>query len=740
MPDLGSLSNSGLLGLTHCPDNFKSLSVPFVSSTSLYPYSLKNPNLDGNLVSSIDEMLELSNNQENVDASSRNNKILKIRVVKTSHDSKDYLKAWRERKIAYGAPVNRCFLSFVVGAPRLVECRTCSHFIYPGDEVYCSVRGCRGVYHLLCAKDRLGCSALKKFKCPQHACFLCKQKFFWRCIRCGLASHDKCAPWPDKVVHLNDQPGWAICWRHRKDWRFEQKQAILTDDIEEIFCRLPLPYVEEEFKIDSSFRDKADQNIEEIFHCLPLPNEEEEFKVDMTLEDDTNYEVGPPPYVHIRRNVYLVKKKRDNAYVDIGCTACNSTCSEDCVCRVQCISCSKACHCSENCTNRPFRKDKKIKIVKTELCGWGVEAAESMNKGDFVVEYIGEVIDDVLCEQRLWDMKFKGMKNFYMCELRKDFTIDATFKGNASRFLNHSCDPNCKLEKWQVEGETRVGVFAAQSIKVGEPLTYDYRFVEFGPEVKCHCGAANCQGYLGTKKKIGLADLCWGSKRKRSPVSCIAVVSGALPTSCLSTGSNFNWVGLVWASALLDPESRKPPPANSPVSHENHHISPHCFLPPHSPLQTFQNSGKPFLHYDLLQFIAMQRPAKQHLAALRPDNENLKCLNTRILRDLVEKKQEVTNLLESNKSLECELMRSRSEIESLKAELTQLKTRCIGRLIRQCTAFSSRETELEEMKQEIKALRCFVAESWKLSFSSVVSSATVVFASVASYAYVSGER
>lgn len=60
------------------------------------------------------------------------------------------------------------------------------------------------------------------------------------------------------------------------------------------------------------------------------------------------------------------------------------------------------------------------------------------------------VIDDALCEQRLWDMKYKEVQNFYMCEIGKDFTIDATFKGNPSRFLNHSCDPNCVLEKWLV--------------------------------------------------------------------------------------------------------------------------------------------------------------------------------------------------------------------------------------------------------------------------------------------------
>ena len=60
------------------------------------------------------------------------------------------------------------------------------------------------------------------------------------------------------------------------------------------------------------------------------------------------------------------------------------------------------------------------------------------------------VIDDALCEKRLWDMKYGAAQNFYMCEIRKDFTIDATFKGNISRFLNHGCDPNCVLEKWLV--------------------------------------------------------------------------------------------------------------------------------------------------------------------------------------------------------------------------------------------------------------------------------------------------
>ncbi|KAH7859131.1 hypothetical protein Vadar_031982 [Vaccinium darrowii] len=41
-------------------------------------------------------------------------------------------------------------------------------------------------------------------------------------------------------------------------------------------------------------------------------------------------------------------------------------------------------------TNRPFQKEKKIQIVKTEFGGWGVEAAEFINQDNFVIEYIGE--------------------------------------------------------------------------------------------------------------------------------------------------------------------------------------------------------------------------------------------------------------------------------------------------------------------------------------------------------------
>ncbi|XP_057830983.2 uncharacterized protein LOC131041790 isoform X2 [Cryptomeria japonica] len=375
----------------------------------------------------------------------------------------NYLKDWMDKNVQEGSSENEHCLPFLVNAPKRVECFQCKGLVMPGKEVMCANIKCRQVYHLVCAKQLKGSHWFKKreFRCSHHVCMVCNSRHgLWRCVRCPVAVHKDCSPWPEAMVFLRERPGPVICWRHNDDWRLEHKRQDRTNDIKEAFLRLPVPYFVEDFKIEAHFwRDV-------------MGNENE-----------------PQPYVQIRRND------------GVGCSCGKDAivCGENCECRVQSMSCSKACRCSEVelCTNKPFRKEKRIKIIKTKSCGWGAEAAEVIKKGEFVIEYVGEVINDALCEERLWEMKHRGVHNFYMCEIGKDFIIDATFKGNQSRFLNHSCDPNCKLEKWRVDGETRVGIFAAQDIRVGESLTYDYRFIQFGPNVKCHCGAANCQGDLG---------------------------------------------------------------------------------------------------------------------------------------------------------------------------------------------------------------------------------------------------
>lgn len=52
--------------------------------------------------------------------------------------------------------------------------------------------------------------------------------------------------------------------------------------------------------------------------------------------------------------------------------------------------------------------------------------------------------------------------------------IDPTSKGNLARFINHSCEPNCITEKWNVLGEVCIGIFAIRDINEDEELTFDY--------------------------------------------------------------------------------------------------------------------------------------------------------------------------------------------------------------------------------------------------------------------------
>ncbi|CAN0890936.1 Probable galacturonosyltransferase 4 [Linum grandiflorum] len=236
--------------------------------------------------------------------------------------------------------------------------------------------------------------------------------------------------------------------------------------------------------------------------------------VDFELPEWLFNKAKPMPYTFIRRNIYLTKRIKRRLEDDGIFCSCNASpgssgvCSRDCHCGMLLSSCSSGCKCGESCLNKPFhqRPMKKMKMIQTDKCGVGIVADEEIKRGEFVIEYVGEVIDDKTCEARLWNMKHRGETNFYLCEINRNMVIDATYKGNKSRYINHSCCPNTEMQKWIIDGETRIGIFATRDIKKGEHLTYDYhpsnkvsRFVQFGADQDCHCGADDCRRKLGVK-------------------------------------------------------------------------------------------------------------------------------------------------------------------------------------------------------------------------------------------------
>ncbi len=101
--------------------------------------------------------------------------------------------------------------------------------------------------------------------------------------------------------------------------------------------------------------------------------------------------------------------------------------------------------------------------IKRSRAGLGLFANNFYQKGDLVIEYLGEVISDKEAEKR-------GGK--YLFELNDNWTIDGKRRTNLARYINHSCSPNCYPEL--NEDETRVYIYAKRNISPEEELTYNY--------------------------------------------------------------------------------------------------------------------------------------------------------------------------------------------------------------------------------------------------------------------------
>ncbi|ORX41657.1 SET domain-containing protein, partial [Piromyces finnis] len=172
-----------------------------------------------------------------------------------------------------------------------------------------------------------------------------------------------------------------------------------------------------------------------------------------------------------------------------------------CLNRLSLIECDpKRCPCGDRCTNQRFNRynknSKKLKVFWTGNKGYGLKTENPIKKDELVIEYTGEVMSNKSCIDRL-NTIYKNMNSFYFIDFGDGKVIDACEKGSIARFANHSCEPNCHIERWTVNDEVRVGLFALRDIKAGEELLYDYNFHSFGEQQKCNCGSKNCRGIIG---------------------------------------------------------------------------------------------------------------------------------------------------------------------------------------------------------------------------------------------------
>jgi SET domain-containing protein len=139
-----------------------------------------------------------------------------------------------------------------------------------------------------------------------------------------------------------------------------------------------------------------------------------------------------------------------------------------------------------------------IRVGKSRIEGRGVFAKRTIPKGTRIIEYRGK--RRTLADFCAADEEAKTPP-IVAISLDEDTIIDPTIRGNHSRFINHSCEPNCDAYAF----DRRVYIYAGRDIVRGEELTFDYQ-LRSGPgkigeepvaaDYPCRCGSKKCRGTM----------------------------------------------------------------------------------------------------------------------------------------------------------------------------------------------------------------------------------------------------
>jgi SET domain-containing protein len=146
---------------------------------------------------------------------------------------------------------------------------------------------------------------------------------------------------------------------------------------------------------------------------------------------------------------------------------------------------------------------RRIQVRRSGVHGKGVFALAPIRAGERVIEYKGEVITWSEALRRHPHDPSDPHHTFYF-HIDDGHVIDAKYGGNAARWINHACEPNCEAE--EVNG--RVFIKALRDIAPGEELFYDYGLIideRYTPRLKkayeCRCGAPSCRRTMLAPKR-----------------------------------------------------------------------------------------------------------------------------------------------------------------------------------------------------------------------------------------------
>ena len=414
-----------------------------------------------------------------------------------------------------------------------------------------------------------------KFTCPAHMCWTCgdldlrehstsafktKTGTLYRCMHCPNAFHVDCL-----TPLCNFHELAVICHDHSKTHKLPemtQEMSVLSRDPSpkgeskrgKVGGYVPVGsdvvpvYISDKFVDGYSLPDMvvpAGSGIG-IGHFAETSLDEMSFKLPLDVHDEVFSK--PPSYSHINALKYVVaeegfegdkeslrpsKREPEDYCKCMSVEEGGQGCDEVCLNRLMHIECvgvydqkmlkeggrSKVhnnCMLGKECGNRRLgrKQTARCRPKREPGKGWGLITVDGCKVDDLVSEYVGEVLDTDQINARL--VAHEKLKpndpNFYIMALETGWFIDARDKGNLSRFINHSCDPNCQLQRTVVAGVTRIAIVCIRSVGTGEFLSYDYQFdTEHAASFRCACGADKCRGTM----KGGNASLVEGGAGER---------------------------------------------------------------------------------------------------------------------------------------------------------------------------------------------------------------------------------
>ncbi|CAI5450947.1 unnamed protein product [Caenorhabditis angaria] len=319
-----------------------------------------------------------------------------------------------------------------------------------------------------------------------------------------------------------------------RDWKFEKIPPILKKSkfFEEIGYCLVEWYENKTFSIVLfseliSFHTSSIKILDAIKDLRMRNSVRKDFR---TLKRDVDFPAILKEVGRSLETARYLKKEDEKKFVELVETEyicdCPKTRNPHCQ-NSNCQNIQLHYECSESCTTQQGKcknrgisenvpqQNLAIQVLPTPEKGYGVFAKQQIFSGDFIIEYAGEILSKREVDRRnlILEIGRDREANLFMAQLSKGRVIDSAKIGNWARYINHSCEPNCRFEKRSVivgksgrNGilyDERIAVVAIRNIQPGEEICFKYQMKTGNASQVpiCKCGSDNCEGTLGGRRE-----------------------------------------------------------------------------------------------------------------------------------------------------------------------------------------------------------------------------------------------